>query len=209
MPPAQTKLGQRSLDPRQGFGFHQEPRPQYLQALDTVVEGVKEAPTIAMRILDDPRNMWLGVGMPWLYHGTAATRAGKILREGFDPRKIGENWGHAFGPFKGRSGPGVYFSEAPIFAKSWADMAGEPPAIVRAFIPEKSIKTYPSGGSVVDRANRVKEAQQLGFSAVRFPDEVVVPAPERIPLKNIRLFTGNPRESLERFDRLLSYMKGE
>lgn len=194
MPPAQTNLGQRSLDPQQGFGFYEEPRPQYLQALDTALEGLRQAPSTALSILDDPRNMWMGVGMPWLYHGTTAARARNILQKGFDPSRIGDYWSHVYGNLKGRSGPGVYFSGSPLGAKNWGPEGGGAESILRVFIPEKTIKTYAEGGSPVSRYNRVRDAQDLGFKAVRFPDEVVVPDPASIPLKNIRPFTGNPNE---------------
>lgn len=202
MPQAQTNLGQRSLDPQEGFGFREQPRPEYLRAMDTAVE-----------ILNDPRNMWIGVGMPWLYHGTTAASAKNILQKGFDPKRTGAMWEHAFGPLKGRSGPGVYFSESPAGAKIWSTETGPEATegMLRVFIPEKNIKSYTGLTlSPLQRSNLVQQARQLGFQAARFPDEVVVPDPASIPLKNIRPFTGNPNEASEAYlQRLLGAMSNE
>lgn len=189
--PTLTNLSKLPVDPQQGYGFRSQPRPEYLNTLDDVIAR-----------LNDPRNAMFTVGMPWLYHGTKASQAMNILRKGFDPARIGENWGGAFGPLKGRSGPGVYLTDTPEKALGWSLPSGEwdKPAILRIFVPKKSILS--TGPDVVrsseGRAQILKEAQEKGFKAVEFPNEVVIPDPTTIPLRNIRPFPGPSKEDYER-----------
>ena len=181
----QTSLANLPIDPEQGYGFRSQPRPEYLNTLDNVIAR-----------LNDPRNAWMAVGMPWLYHGTRAKAVKDIVEKGFDPTKMGQNWSAAFGSLGGRSGPGVYLSRTPEQALGWG-MAGnaEKPGIVRVFIPKKAIlDTGPDPvRSTQIRAEILKSAKDQGYKAVKFPDEYVIPDPTKIPLRNIRPFPGPAR----------------
>lgn len=182
MPAPLTDLEKLPVDPAQGYGFREQPRPEYLRTLDDVIARV-----------NDPRNAMFAVGMPWLYHGTKARAAADIIRRGFDPARIGENWSAAFGPMGGRSGPGVYLSPTPDKALGWSLASGaEKPGLVRVFIPKKAI--LDTGADVTKstwgRAKIAELAKQQGYKAVKFPDEYVIPDPTSIPLRNIRAFPG-------------------
>lgn len=201
--------------PSFGFSNTYQPNPQ-AKALGKVID-----------ILNDPRNAWMGLGkvgqamtglpavaMPWLYHGTAASRAERILKEGFDAGRIGEWWGHAFGKAAGQRGPGTYFSENPAFARSWGEIAagalGEKPAVVRAFVPQNRLLDVSNTAHTPDQAARIGEwvRTQGKYDALKFGNQIVVPDPTSIPLRNIRPFPGPTSEDQafkQLFDALDSY----